>query len=132
MKVFVATYVDVGDSCDGKARTLGVFPTEELAKEEVEKDMAHHIDAMVNERRDMSSAKIDANGMSIYVDDYHGCEWNVEEIDYPCPNKDVIKKTEQVLIDNGIEEDEASTVLQAIGYTLMDTELYPDDEDEEF
>lgn len=36
-----------------------------------------------------------------------------------------IKKTMQVLIDNGIEEDEADTVLQAIGYTLLDVELFP-------
>jgi hypothetical protein len=35
-----------------------------------------------------------------------------------------IKRTEQVLIDNGIEPDEVETVLQAIGYTLLDTELY--------
>lgn len=35
-----------------------------------------------------------------------------------------VKKAEQILIDNGIELDEASTVLQAIGYALIDTELY--------
>lgn len=40
--------------------------------------------------------------------------------------KDSIEMAEQVLIDNGIEKDEASTVLQAIGYVLMDTELYKD------
>lgn len=33
--------------------------------------------------------------------------------------KENIKRTMQVLIDNGI----AATVLQAIGYTLIDTEL---------
>lgn len=37
---------------------------------------------------------------------------------------DTIRKAEQVLIDNGIDEDEAETVLQAIGYVLLDTELY--------
>ena len=37
-----------------------------------------------------------------------------------------IKKAEQVLIDNGIEPDEAEIVLQAIGYVLLDEELYPD------
>ncbi len=37
-----------------------------------------------------------------------------------------IEKAEGVLIDNGIPEDEASTVLQAIGYVLIDSELYPD------
>lgn len=34
-----------------------------------------------------------------------------------------IKRALQVLIDNGIEPDEAGVVLQAIGYTLLDTEL---------
>ena len=39
-------------------------------------------------------------------------------------DKDRIKKAEQVLIDNGIDEDEADTVLQALGYVLLDEELY--------
>jgi hypothetical protein len=43
-----------------------------------------------------------------------------------------IKRTKQVLIDNGIEEDEADSVLQAIGYTLIDTELYPYPECEDY
>lgn len=42
-----------------------------------------------------------------------------------------IEECVQILIDNGIEIDEADTVLQAIGYALIDTELYPDDEDAE-
>lgn len=33
-------------------------------------------------------------------------------------------KAEQCLIDNGIEPDEASVVLQALGYILLDEELY--------
>lgn len=37
-----------------------------------------------------------------------------------------IRKAEQILIDNGIDPEEAETVLQAIGYALLDTELYPD------
>lgn len=38
-----------------------------------------------------------------------------------------INKTKKVLIDNGIEEDEAEIVLQAIGYTLLDIELFPEE-----
>jgi len=41
--------------------------------------------------------------------------------------KENIKRAEQVLIDNGIDKDEAECVLQAIGYTLLDTELYGND-----
>ena len=38
---------------------------------------------------------------------------------------DKLKRAEQILIDNGIESDEASTVLQAIGFALLDEDLYP-------
>lgn len=41
---------------------------------------------------------------------------------------ETIKNAEQVLIDNGIDKDEADAVLQAIGYTLLDTELYGNEE----
>lgn len=37
-----------------------------------------------------------------------------------------IEQCVQILIDNGVELDEADSVLQAIGYALIDTELYPD------
>lgn len=37
-----------------------------------------------------------------------------------------IAKTIQCLIDNGIDKSEAEVVLQAIGYTLIDTELFED------
>lgn len=37
------------------------------------------------------------------------------------------KRAEQCLIDNGVEADEACTVLQALGYILMDVELYPEE-----
>lgn len=56
---------------------------------------------------------------------------DLEEITYATPSKEQIKKAEQVLIDNGIEPDEAATVLQAIGYTLLEEELYPEPELEE-
>ena len=38
-----------------------------------------------------------------------------------------IRRGEQILLENGIAEDEVSTVLQAIGYALMDAELYPEE-----
>lgn len=39
--------------------------------------------------------------------------------------KSKIELAEQILIDNGIDSDEASIVLQALGYALLDIELYP-------
>lgn len=38
-----------------------------------------------------------------------------------------INKAMQCLIDNGIEEDEACVVLQALGYILLDEELFPEE-----
>lgn len=41
-------------------------------------------------------------------------------------SREKIDKAIQCLIDNGIEADEAETVLQAIGYILIDEELFPE------
>lgn len=41
--------------------------------------------------------------------------------------KERIAKAEQILIDNGIDIDEAPIVLQALGYVLMDEELYEEE-----
>lgn len=38
---------------------------------------------------------------------------------------DSVKAAEKVLADNGIDEDEAQSVLQAVGYALAGVELYP-------
>lgn len=42
-----------------------------------------------------------------------------------------IERAQQVLVDNGIDENEADCVLQALGYVLLDTELYPNDEEDD-
>lgn len=127
MKKWIATYVETSDSCDGKARTLGIFDTKEKCQNEILLDMQTYEENHADEGVEMNYNKLSAH----FYGSADGCEWNFEEIDFPCSNKDVVKQTERVLIDNGIEEDEASTVLQAIGYTLLDTELYPEDEEDE-
>lgn len=45
-------------------------------------------------------------------------------------SKEDIINAEQCLIDNGIDEDEVQIVLQAIGYILLDLELYDEENDE--
>lgn len=37
-----------------------------------------------------------------------------------------IRNAEKILVDNGIDRDEAWVVLQAVGYALLDEELYPE------
>lgn len=42
--------------------------------------------------------------------------------------KERLQRAMQCLIDNGIATDEAETVLQAIGYILLNEELFPEKE----
>jgi len=45
------------------------------------------------------------------------------ELDVKYVNKRQIDAALKVLVDNGVEADEAPTVLQALGYTLLNREL---------
>lgn len=49
----------------------------------------------------------------------------VESLD----GKNRIEKAAQCLIDNGIDKDEAMTVLQSIGYILADVDLWPENKE---
>lgn len=122
-KSWIVTAVDHGETCDGKARVLEVCNTKEGAEAYVRADIESWADERAGE-----DIVVDFDKMSAYYEynTDNGCEWNIEEVELPIPSAECIKKAEQVLIDNGIEEDEADTVLQAVGYTLLDVELYPD------
>lgn len=69
MKVYVVTYIDSGDTADGKSRCGGVFKTKKEAKDYV-KDDIHSYSEMGYE--------VDYGHMS--VPDAQ-CEWNIEEIE---------------------------------------------------
>ena len=122
MKMFIVTAVDISETVDGKARVLAVCNTRDEAKNFVKHDM----EDFINDAAEMNPVA-DFEKMSVRTeDDMYGCEWNIEEVDFEMPpiHKSKIEAAEKVLVDNGIEEDEASTVLQAVGYTLLDAELY--------
>ena len=38
---------------------------------------------------------------------------------------EAVQAAELVLVDNGLDDDDAAEVLRAIGYVLLDCELYP-------
>lgn len=81
MKVWIATYVDNGETCDGKPGVLGVYGSEEKAVAAVNDDIKTWADEHVGE-----NVKIDFDKMSAYYatyDDDVGCEWEIEEIDLP-------------------------------------------------
>ena len=124
MFLWVVTAVDIGDSCDGKARVLKICRSKEEAEQYIHDDMT---DYYLSHRCVINSDK-----MCAWTDfsETNGCIWNLEKIhiNSNCiTSEDEIKKSEQVLIDNGIEKDEAQVVLQALGYTLLNIELYPEE-----
>ena len=124
MFLWVVTAVDIGDSCDGKARVLKICRSKEEAEQYIHNDM---LDYSLSHRCVINPVK-----MCAWTDfsETYGCIWNLEKIHITSnciTSEDEIKKSEQVLIDNGIEKDEAQVVLQALGYTLLNIELYPEE-----
>ena len=123
MFLWVVTAVDIGDSCDGKARVLKICRQKEEAEQYTHNDMLDYSLNCVN-------FKVDPVKLNVYQNENNGCEWNLEKIHITSKcitSEEEIKKSEQVLIDNGIEKDEAKVVLQALGYTLLGIELYPEE-----
>ena len=125
MKKHIVTAVDTSDTSDGKARVLNVCNSREEAEAYVRADIEKWADDRAGMPIVVDFDKMSAKYNWETFDDASGCEWNIEEVEIPSPSLESIRKSEQVLVDNGIEEDEAETVLQAIGYTLFDVELYP-------
>ena len=77
MKKFIVTAVDVGETCDGKARVLAVCNTREEAKAVVQND----IEAWADEREG-EDIEVDFDKMSAYHNyNDDACEWNIEEVD---------------------------------------------------
>ena len=81
-KIWIATYVDRGETCDGKARVLKACATEEEARNEVRADIEKWADDRAGENVIVDFDKMSASyGDCARADD--GCEWNVEETEIP-------------------------------------------------
>ena len=122
MKKYIVTAVDHGDTCDGKARVLDICNSKDEAKGFVHADIVNWADERAGE-----SIVVDFEKMSArYTDGTdNGCEWNIECRDIVVDFTETqIEDAMKCLIDNGIDEDEAETVLQAMGYILLDVELF--------
>ena len=118
-KFYVVSAVDCGDSCSGHSTCLGVFHSKEEARNYVRNDMEDRCDEWSN-----VSLEVDFDRMEISNGDEPICLWTIDEVENNISN-DKIEKAKKILIDNGIEQDEAETVLQALGYVLLDAELFP-------
>lgn len=79
-KIWIATYVDYGETCDGKPRTLGAYATEEEARNAVRSDIKEWADDRAGEDIEVDFDKMSA---TYNYDVYTGVEWNVEEVEIP-------------------------------------------------
>ena len=80
-KNFVVTAIDVGDTCDGHARILGVFDTHEEAEAYVKEDMK---DVFNNMGRDDDSI-FDEVKHEVWLDGSKtkGCIWDILDLNKP-------------------------------------------------
>lgn len=82
-KIWIATYVDSGETCDGKARVLKACATLEEARNEVRADIEKWADLRAGEDVEVDFDKMSAS----YRDHDEGCEWNVTEVKVPTKGK---------------------------------------------
>lgn len=73
MKVWIATYVDSGETCDGKPRVLGVYSSKEEAQADVRADIKRWIGDLGDDEVEVSLGRMYARRGAC------GCEWNIEE-----------------------------------------------------
>lgn len=94
MKIWIATYVDHGETCDGKARVLDVCKSKEEAEAAVRADIEKWADDRATED---IYVDFDAMAAGYNRDADEGCEWNIEE-----RTLDVTEEDEQAdLVDDG-------------------------------
>lgn len=78
-KIWIAMYVESGETCDGKARVLKACATKEEAQNEVQADIESWADDRAGENVEVNFDKMSAS----YQDRDEGCEWCIEEVEIP-------------------------------------------------
>ena len=78
-KIWIAVYVESGETCDGKPRVLKACATKEEAQDEVRADIEDWADDRAGENVEVDFDKMSAS----YRDRDEGCEWNIEEVEVP-------------------------------------------------
>ena len=78
-KIWIAMYVESGETCDGKPRVLKACATKEEAQNEVRADIEDWADDRAGENVEVDFDKMSAS----YQDRDEGCEWCIEEVEIP-------------------------------------------------
>lgn len=95
INLWIVTFVDYGETCDGKARVLAVCKSREEAEACVKHDIEKWADDHAGE-----NIEVDFDGMSVSYSMYNddcGCEWNIEEKTVNVNDED----EHNDLVDNG-------------------------------
>ena len=79
-KLWIAVYVDRGETCDGKPRVLKACATKEEALGEVRADIEKWADDRAGENIEVDFDKMSASYREWLQE---GCEWNIEEVEIP-------------------------------------------------
>ena len=75
---FAVTYVEYGDSVDGKARVLDAYESMEKAQSEMEKAAFNYRDAL-----GLDEIKISNGSASVGSTDECGCEYRIDKVEIP-------------------------------------------------
>lgn len=76
-KIWIAMYVESGETCNGKPRVLKACATKEEALNEVQADIEDWADDRAGE-----NVEVDFDKMSVSDQDRdEGCEWYIEEVE---------------------------------------------------
>lgn len=78
-KIWIAMYVESGETCDGKPRVLKACATKEEAQNEVRADIEKWADDRAGENVEVDFDKMSASDQ----DRDEGCEWCIEEVEIP-------------------------------------------------
>ena len=78
-KIWIAMYVESGETCDGKPRVLKACATKEEARNEVRADIENWADDRAGENVEVDFGKMSAS----YQDRDEVCEWCIEEVEIP-------------------------------------------------
>ena len=79
---YIVVYTETSESCDGKARELGTYPTFEDAEKATRDDMECYIQSFMEDDDDISENDfdlIDYENWEVVVDDDCGCSWSIIE-----------------------------------------------------
>ena len=78
-KIWIAMYVESGETCNGKPRVLKACATKEEAQNEVRADIEDWTDDRAGENVEVDFDKMSAS----YQDRDEGREWYIEEVEVP-------------------------------------------------